>query len=686
MKRPGATGQQLPPGSLGVARKSYVEDDEMAIAVTSQPGAVSPAVGSHPLQRLSADEIRAARELLEQLEMITPTTRFALLGLEEPDKQTVLEFSVGDAVDRRVRAVLLDIATGSACIVVASISRSEIDSVVDVDPAIDGQPAILLEELVTVDEIVKADDGWCEAMARRGITNLDLVRPCPLSAGNFGIRGEKGRRVLHVLSFLQHRPEDHCWAHPIDGVVAYVDLIERRVIELIDDDDMPVPEEEANVDDVAYTGPARTSLKPIEITQPQGTSFTVDDDVVSWENWTFRVGFNPREGLVLHQISLRDGDRIRPVIYRASLAEMVVPYADPSPVRFWQSYFDAGEYLLGQQVNSLQHGCDCLGEIHYFDAVLADGDGQPREIPNAICLHEEDFGVLWKHTDIFTESAETRRQRRLVISFFVTVGVYDYGFYWYLYLDGTIQLEVKATGVVFTSAYRKGSRYATEIAPGLGAPYHQHLYCARLDMMIDGLANSVDELEAERLPIGPDNPYGNAFTRRSTRLHTESDGGRTANPAMGRTWLVSNPGRTNRLDQQVAYELRAEGQPLLLVDPESSTARRAAFATKHLWVTQYDPQERFPAGELINQHPGGAGLPEFTAKNRSIDGEDIVVWHTFGAVHFPRPEDWPVMPVDSCGFTLRPIGFFARNPTLDVPAHHGHHCAPEAASTTSPQR
>ena len=122
-------------------------------------------------------------------------------------------------------------------------------------------------------------------------------------------------------------------------------------------------------------------------------------------------------------------------------------------MRFWQNYFDAGEYLLGQQVNSLELGCDCVGHIHYFDAVLADSAGEPRTVPNAICMHEEDFGVLWKHTDLFTGSAQTRRQRRLVISFFVTVGNYDYGFYWYLYLDGTIELEVKATGVLFTAAY-----------------------------------------------------------------------------------------------------------------------------------------------------------------------------------------------------------------------------------------
>jgi primary-amine oxidase len=654
-----------------------LEDVSMTVAPTGSPvAAVQPGAATHPLQRLSAEEIEAARALFDSSGLVTPTTRFALLGLEEPSKQTVFEFSSGDPLDRRVRAVLLDVATGSSRIVVASLSRGEIDSTVDVDPAVDGQPPILDEELATVDEIVKADPEWRLAMARRGIADLGLVRPCPLSAGNFGIAGEQGRRVLHVLSFLQHRPEDHCWAHPIDGVVAYVDLIERRVIELIDDEVMPVPEEEANVDDPAYTGQPRTTLKPIEITQPVGPSFTVDGDVVTWENWTFRVGFDPREGLVLHQLSIRDGDRVRPVIYRASLAEMVVPYADPSPVRFWQSYFDAGEYLLGQQVNSLQHGCDCLGEIHYFDAVLADGGGHPRKIPNAICLHEEDFGVLWKHTDIFTESAETRRQRRLVISFFVTVGVYDYGFYWYLYLDGTIQLEVKATGVVFTSAYRAGSRYASEIAPGLGAPYHQHLYSVRLDMMVDGSTNAVDELEAEPIPIGPSNPHGNAFTRRVIRLHTESEAARTANPAVGRTWRISNPNRSNRLDQQVGYELRPEGQPLLLADPSSSTARRAAFATKSLWITRYDPAERFPAGDLINQHPGGAGLPEFVAQDRPIDGEDIVVWHTFGAVHFPRPEDWPVMPVENCGFTLRPVGFFDRNPTLDVPTNHADHCAP----------
>jgi primary-amine oxidase len=629
---------------------------------------------SHPLARLTTAEIHTARAVLDKAGLLHPATRIAYLGLEEPAKRDVLAFRPGDPVERRVRVFLLDIDTGRARDVVACLTGGTVDRVTDIDTATAGQPPVLLDDLIAVDEIVKSDPGWVAAMARRGITDLDLVRPCPLSAGDFKLPGEQGRRMLRVLSFLQHRQEDHCWSHPIDGVVAYVDLIQRRVVDLIDHAELPVPHDEHNWDDPAYVGPARTTLKPIEITQPDGPSFDVHDDVVSWQGWRFRVGFDAREGLVLQQISFTDGDRERPIIYRASMAEMVVPYADPSPVRFWQNYFDAGEYLLGMQTQSLVLGCDCLGQIHYFDAVVADSQGEPVEITNAICMHEEDFGVLWKHNDLFTGSAQTRRQRRLVVSFFATVGNYDYGFYWYLYLDGTIQLEVKATGVVFPSSYVDGSPYATQVAPGIGAPYHQHFFNARLDMMLDGVDNAVEELEAVRLPIGPDNLYGNAFTRSATRLARESQGVRDANPALARVWKVVNPTKTNRYGQPVGYALIPQNQALLLAADEAAIRRRAAFATHHLWVTQYDPAERYPAGDLVNQNPGGAGLPRYIAADRPIDGEDIVVWHTFGTTHFPRPEDWPVMPVDTCGFTLKPVGFFDRNPTLDVPASTSDHC------------
>jgi primary-amine oxidase len=486
---------------------------------------------------------------------------------------------------------------------------------------------------------------------------------------------ETGRRILRGLAFVQEHPRDHAWAHPVDGLVAYVDVMNKTVDQVVDLGPVPIPQGSGNYDDPAVVGPARTTQKPIEITQPEGPSFTLDGNLLEWENWSLRIGFDPREGLVLHQLGFRDGGRLRPIIHRASIAEMVVPYADPSPVRSWQNYFDTGEYLIGRYANALELGCDCVGDITYLDVTIADERGEPRVLPNAICLHEEDYGILWKHTDLWAGSAETRRQRRMVLSFFTTIGNYDYGFYWYLYLDGTIGFEAKATGVVFTSAYPgEGYPYAAQIAPGLGAPYHQHLFSARLDMMVDGPANTVEEIETIRVPKGPENPRGNAFTISRTPLTRESEAARLADNGAGRVWHITNPQSRNQLGDPVAYALLPEGNPVLLADDDSSIHRRATFATKHLWVTRFDPAERYAAGDFVNQHAGGAGLPAFVADDRAIDGTDLVVWHTFGLTHVPRPEDWPIMPVDYTGFKLRPVGFFDRNPAVDVPPA-ARHCS-----------
>jgi primary-amine oxidase len=628
----------------------------------------------HPLDRLTADEIEATRKILDEADALRPHTRFAYLGLDEPPKDVVLAFRSGDNVSRRVRCFLLDTDTGRGRDVIVDLGGGTIERSDVIEPAAGGQMPVLDEEFEVIEGILNQDARWVEAMAARGLRASD-VRAVPLSAGVFDAEDEIGVRLVRVLGFHQADPQDLPWAHPVDGVVAYVDLTRQVVTKVIDAESLPVPAERGEWDAEPHARPARTSLRPIEIRQPEGPSFTVEDDVVSWQNWKFRIGFDGREGLVLHQITFSDGARERPVIYRASLSEMVVPYADPSPVRYWQNYFDAGEYMYARYTNSLKLGCDCLGEIHYFDATLADEHGRPRIIENAICMHEEDYGVLWKHTDMFNGMTETRRQRRLVVSFFLTIGNYDYGFYWYLYLDGTIQLESKATGIVFTSAFTdRHGEHTTEIAPGLGAPFHQHLFSARLDMMVDGLTNTVAEVDAVRLPVSETNPWGNAFGRRITHLRTESEAQRLTDGSVGRVWHIVNPGVQNRLGQDVGYALHPQHQPVLLADETSSIHRRATFATKSLWVTRYDPRERYAAGDLVNQNPGGSGLPSYVAADRDIERQDIVLWHTFGLTHFPRPEDWPVMPVDYAGFTLKPVGFFDRNPALDVPATTSTHC------------
>lgn len=186
-------------------------------------------------------------------------------------------------------------------------------------------------------------------------------------------------------------------------------------------------------------------------------------------------------------------------------------------------------------------------------------------------------------------------------------------------------------------------------------------------MAIDGQRNHVDEIEVKRLPMSDTNPVGNAFTRTITRLTSETDAQRDAANDKGRVWRIGSNERKNRFGDATGFVLIPEGQPLLLAADAASIRKRAGFATHSLWVTQFDRDELWAAGYTPNQHPGGAGLPSYAAGNRSVDDEDIVVWHTFGLTHFPRSEDWPIMPVDYAGFKLRPENFFDRNPTLDVP-------------------
>ena len=629
-----------------------------------------PAVGAtaapHPLDPLGEDEIRTAVRVARASGRIDDAARFAAIVLHEPPKAEVLAHAPGEPVPRRVR---LTIVPGPGCEVIEAVIDTTAGTVVSWREVEGVRPALLFEDALRIINALKADPGFLEALRVRGITDLDRVQIDPWPTGNFGIALEEGRRVSRCISFYRDQATSNGYARPIEGIIAFVDGGRGEVLEVVDHGVVPLPPEEGSYypED---NQPARDDLRPLSITQPEGPSFTVDGNLVRWQRWSLRVSMDPYEGLVLHTVSYDDGGRTRSVLYRASISEMVVPYGDPGPLHGWKNAFDAGEWGLGRLANSLALGCDCLGEIHYFDAVTATETGEPYALPNAICMHEEDYGILWKHHDLMGGRSEVRRSRRLVISSIATIGNYEYGFYWYFYLDGTIQLEVKLTGIMSTQALPPGerSRYAAPIAPGLHAPVHQHLFSARLDLDVDGTDNDVYEVGAETVPPGEDNPWGNAFVSSATQLATEQAAQRLIDPARSRHWRIVNPHVRNRLGEPVGYKLVPGSTPTLLASPTSSVGRRAAFATRNLWVTPYRPDERRAAGDYPNQHPGGDGLPRWTAADRSLADTDVVLWYTFGVTHLPRPEDWPVMPVEYCGFQLVPVGFFGRNPALDVSA------------------
>ena len=357
------------------------------------------------------------------------------------------------------------------------------------------------------------------------------------------------------------------------------------------------------------------------------------------------------------------------MVYRASIAEMVVPYGTPDGSHYRKNVFDHGENGFGRLANSLTLGCDCLGVIHYFDAVVPDLFGNTRTIKNAVCMHEEDSGLSWKHTDVRTNRTEARRARKLVISSISTVGNYEYGCYWYLHQDGRIEFEMKATGIINTAACHPGKpgKYAVEVAPGLMGYVHQHIFSARLDMEVDGPGNTVVEGNTIAVPPGPENPYGNAFYVEETALASELAARRDGNFNTMRYWKVINPGARNWLDRPTGYRLDAKSPVRPFLRPDSPSGRRSAFIHHQLWVTPFDESERYPAGEFVSQSSGDDGLLAWTAKDRAIENADITLWHSFGLHHPVRPEDHPVQPCITCGFALMPDGFFDQNPVIDLP-------------------
>lgn len=638
----------------------------------------TPAHAAHPLDPLTTAEITAATELVRaelarDVQDPGAALRFAWVDLWEPTKDLVLSHEAdGAQPPRQALVVAMDSATGRSWEIRLDLTAARVQScTLRNSDSTQGQPPILVDEFFRAADIVKAHIGWRAALARRGLTeaDMDLVQIDPISPGHFAHETWEGRRILRAVSYYRAREQTNAYAHPIEGLVAIVDLIAGEVIALHDDGrDVPIPRTLHDYDTDSLM-PWRSDLAPLEIVQPQGPGFAVAGWQVTWQDWQFRIGFTPREGLVLHRLTLRDGDHRRPVIHRASITEMAVPYADPTPQHFGKCAFDAGEFGLGKLANQLELGCDCLGHIRYFDVPACDDFGTPFVMRNAICMHEEDYGILWKHNEFRSNIHQTRRSRRLVISFFATVGNYDYGFYWYLYQDGTIQLEAKLTGIVQTAALMPGERYAWGgmITPELGGPSHQHFFNARLHMDLDGAGNSVTEHEYRPVPIGPDNPFGNVFTMTTTPLTHEGAACRDADGATGRFWKVINPNRRNAAGNPPGYKLMVQPSPLLLADPASSVARRAGFARHHLWVTPHDPAERFASGDYPNQHPGECGLPVYVRQGRSISNADLVLWHSFGHTHVCKPEDFPVMPVEYAGFMLKPNNFFDRSPAMNLP-------------------
>jgi primary-amine oxidase len=620
----------------------------------------------HPLEPLTAEEIQQAVGLLKAEGKISATTRFVSISLKEPEKAFVHAFSGREPFPREACAVLFDNGSNACFEAELSLTNCKLLSWKHI-PGV--QPTMTADEQVECEQAVLASPEFKAALKRAyGIEDTTRVMVDIWSAGNYGSEEDRTRRLARPLCFVRTDPTDNGYARPIEGLRPVVDLNSMTVIRIEDYGHWPLPPKEGNYAADRRTD-FRTDIRPLVITQPQGPSFTVEGSHVRWQKWSLVIGFNGREGLTLNHVRYEDGGRQRSVLYRASLSEMVVPYGDPAPQQARKNAFDAGEYGLGYCANSLELGCDCLGLIRYFDGHLCTSRGEPLTIRNAICMHEEDYGILWKHTDRRLNEPEVRRSRRLVISSIATVENYEYGFFWYLYQDGTIQFEIKLTGILSLGALHPGqtSPYGALIAPQLYAPNHQHFFNVRLDLDVDGPQNEVWRVDVQADALDAANPFHNAFSARAQPLAAEKEARSDLNLETARTWKIVNLHSRNALGEPCGYRFVPGDNCRPFAAKTAWWRKRAGFVDHHVWVTPFRRDEMHAAGNYPNQSRGGDGLPLWTEADRPISDTDIVLWYTFGHTHIARPEDYPVMPAAYIGFLLKPNGFFAENPANDIP-------------------
>ena len=626
---------------------------------------------AHPLDPLTAEEISEVAAILRRDRAVEPPLwRFASIELVEPPKAELLKAELPQGRPRReARAVCWNTGDGQAYRAVVSLAGAAVTAW----EHLPGQhPNMTVDEWHEADEMLRAHPVLIAALARRGITDLSLVLTDIWAYGAALVPERyRGLRIGWSDVWVRGSAEGNPYAHHVTGLHPVVDLNRMTLLELEDS-----IEAGPAADPPAVMGEYLPSLipvpllevKPLHISQPEGPSFTLSGRQLSWQNWDLRLGFNHREGLVLHTVGFRDAGRLRPVAHRLSFAEMIVPYRDATVDHYRRTAFDIGEWGLGFMTTSLELGCDCLGEISYLDAVVHDSRGEPRTVKNAICIHEEDDGIGWKHVDD-RAGAQSRRARRLVISFHVTVANYEYLIYWRFYQDGSIECEVRATGIMVTSYFADGRKppYGSLVDERTYAPFHQHFIVARLDLDVDGPANTVYASQSEALPVSEDNPYALGLVIRDTPLRTEAEGRQDYDWQAQRGWKVVNDNVRNGLGTPVGYKLVPAGSFPPLLAKSSPAFQRAEVIGHTLWVTPQRDDERWPCGDFPNLSGHDSGLPRWTAQNRSIENTDVVLWYVFGIHHITRPEDWPVMPVDKVSFWLKPFGFFDRNPALDVP-------------------
>ena len=635
------------------------------------------AVAEHPLDPLDDAEILEAANILLRFGKVGGSAIFQSIEIMEPSKDFVLNWESGDAIPRSATVFVRENKksfktvvnlTAGTCAPLAEIPTSE------------GQLGLTIQELLDF-AFVFEDQDFLDAMAARGIDTpeeLGNVLVTPLTPGSFGLP-EEARRIVKAQMYNLEGAGVNLFAKPIEGVQAIVDLDDQEVIEVIDTGVIPVPTATHNFDEAAIdaTIGLRDELKPINVEQPEGKNFTVDGNFIEWQKWRFHVRFERRAGTVISLVTYNG----RSVLYQGSLSEVFVPYQDPDTHWFYRTYMDAGEFGFGVLSSPLFLGLDVPQNAELLDGLISAAIPVPG-LPVLPLPLEDVIGVFervtgnpqWRHFEFFAPGGpvyEGRAAVELVVRMIAQVGNYDYIIDWIFTQHGAIRTEVSLTGIDIPKSVLsttlddptgpEDTAFGALVAPNLVATYHSHHFSFRLDLDVDGPVNSFVLGSLRIQDSTPGSPRKSVWMLEEAVLGSEMEGQLDDDENV---WRVINPAQKNALGYNTSYVLESEGNSVPLLKKADSA--RARFIEHNLWVTAFNPNERYASGDTPNQNPGEPGLPKFVANNQAIENADIVLWPTLGFHHVTAAEDFPVLGREHTSFEIRPANFFDHNPAIDL--------------------
>ena len=621
----------------------------------------------HPLDPLAKIEIMRAVRVIGKSGYANKKTRTTLVTLAEPDKAEVLAWKPGEPTKRRALAVIRN-------------GPEAFEATIDLEagtleqwkqlPGV--QPAIQSAEWNKAQQLTKADPRWIAAMRARGYDDVTEIFCESLSAGYFDLAEERGRRLLKMPCYDIKGTKTNIYGRPIEGLISVVDLDKGEVVRVIDTGLVPVSAQTHGFDEASVPS-LRAPMRPVRNVAPMGWNFTIDGRVVTWQAWSFHLGFDSRFGPVLSLVTHEDGPERRMILYQGHLSEVFVPYMDPDEGWSHRSYMDVGEYGLGILSSPLAPGLDCPDGAAFLHADLVNPLGAPYTRKRVMCVFERDTAApLWRHWEALNGAYEGRPATELVVRSIPTIGNYDYIVDWVFTQKGEIRIKLGATGidavksVAIENMTDSGAKDATSsgvlVAPNLVAVHHDHYFSIRLDIDVDGPINTFVRQRLTPVSLPEGHPRRSLWQLDPVPMPDES--ALTARDGT-ELWRIENSEVETALGHRPSYQIAAGNSATSLLSPEDWPQRRAAFSANTLWITTRQPGELFASGPYPNQSPGGAGLTSYV-NGESVVKSDIVVWYTMGFHHLTRPEDWPVLPTIWHEVRLRPYGFFTRNPGLGV--------------------